>query len=187
MVESFKILWKPNISSPMLLPVTLVWLDRDRVFIHSVCTKTETFSVPSSSAGRSSGTSISASGTFISASGSKGDWLPESIGVSTAAASAMASSTTCVCNHITNDFSWHTHIHNVINNANCTLGYLHYNFAQVPSSLKLLLYRTLIRPKLEYASSIWDPAQHPLIDATESVQKRSVRFILSICILLTFH
>lgn len=81
--------------------------------------------------------------------------------------------------HITNNLSWQTHINYICSNANRTLGYLRRNFSNAPLSLKILLYRSLVRPKLEYASAIWDPAQQNLITALESVQNRSARFISS--------
>lgn len=59
------------------------------------------------------------------------------------------------------------------------LGYLRRNFFKAPSSLKLLLYKTLIRSKLEYACSVWDPCQAKLVTALELVQNNSVRFVLS--------
>lgn len=81
--------------------------------------------------------------------------------------------------YISNDLSWHSHINYITNNACRTLGYLRRNFRQAPAHLKLQLYQTLIRPKLEYASAVWDPAQSTLIDTLESVQNRSARFILN--------
>uniref|UniRef100_V5IDJ9 Putative endonuclease/reverse transcript n=1 Tax=Ixodes ricinus TaxID=34613 RepID=V5IDJ9_IXORI len=59
------------------------------------------------------------------------------------------------------------------------LGYLRRNFYLAPISLKLLLYKTLVRTKLEYAASVWDPGQESLISELESVQNRASRFILS--------
>lgn len=81
--------------------------------------------------------------------------------------------------HITDNLSWQTHVDHVTSNANRTLGYLRRNFSLAPSSLKLLLYKTLVRPKLEYASSIWDPHINSLILNIEAIQNRSVRFIFS--------
>ena len=52
---------------------------------------------------------------------------------------------------LSDDLSWKLHINYVINNANRMLGFLKRNFTLAPSSLKLTLYKTLVRPKLEYA------------------------------------
>lgn len=57
------------------------------------------------------------------------------------------------------------------------LGYLHGNFIKSPSSVKLMLYKTLVRTKLEYAASVWDPYHHNLVYSLEMVQNNSVRFI----------
>lgn len=81
--------------------------------------------------------------------------------------------------NITNNLTWSVHIEYIINNANRKLGYLRRNFSKAPSSLKLLLYKTLIRSKLEYACSVWDPSFHNLINRLEMVQNNSARYILS--------
>lgn len=81
--------------------------------------------------------------------------------------------------HITSNLSWAPHIEQTITNANRTLGYLRRNFSRAPSSLKLALYKTLVRPKLEYASSVWDPSHFNLITSLELVQNNSTRFIFS--------
>lgn len=81
--------------------------------------------------------------------------------------------------HLTANLSWEKHIEYISNNANRMLGYLRRNFYMAPSSLKLLLYKTLVRSKLEYASSVWDPGLDYLSNTLESVQNRSARFILS--------
>uniref|UniRef100_V5IC65 Putative endonuclease/reverse transcript n=2 Tax=Ixodes ricinus TaxID=34613 RepID=V5IC65_IXORI len=80
--------------------------------------------------------------------------------------------------HISNDLSWNIHVDYVTKNANQLLGYIKRNFFLAPLSLKLLIYKTLIRPKLEYAASIWNPGI-TLASAVESIQNRSARFILS--------
>lgn len=80
--------------------------------------------------------------------------------------------------HITNNLSWQTHIEYVTNSANRTLGFLRRNFSRAPSSLKLTLYKTLVRSKLEYASSIWDPSTAQLTYLLEAIQNRSARFIV---------
>lgn len=81
--------------------------------------------------------------------------------------------------HISSNLSWNTHVEFVANNANRMLGYLRRNFFDAPSSLKLTLYKTLVRSKLEYACAIWDPTQTTLIQTLEAIQNRAARFILS--------
>lgn len=81
--------------------------------------------------------------------------------------------------HIDNNLTWNNHVSYVINNANRTLGFLRRNFSLAPVSLKLLLYKTLVRSKLEYASSIWDPHSCSLVNALEAIQNRSARFIVA--------
>lgn len=50
--------------------------------------------------------------------------------------------------HISSNLSWKTHIHYIINNADRMLGYIRRNFSHSSSSIKLLLYKTLVRSKL---------------------------------------
>lgn len=58
------------------------------------------------------------------------------------------------------------------------LGYLRRNFSCVTMSVKLNLYKTLVRSKMEYACAIWDPGQVTLTLTLEAVQNRAARFIL---------
>lgn len=60
--------------------------------------------------------------------------------------------------YITSTLSWSLHIDKVISNTNRMLGYIRRNFSSAPSSLKLTLYETLIRSKIDYASSHLGPS-----------------------------
>lgn len=81
--------------------------------------------------------------------------------------------------HIAFNLTWNDHITYITNKANSMLGYIRRNFSRSPSSLKLLLYKSLIRSKLEYAASVWDPSQENVSHALEMIQNNSIRFICS--------
>lgn len=81
--------------------------------------------------------------------------------------------------HITHDLTWSSHINHITSDANRTLGFLRRNINQAPSSIKLLAYETLVRPKLEFACAVWDLPQANLCTILESVQNRAARFIFS--------
>ena len=49
------------------------------------------------------------------------------------------------------------HINNVANKASRTLGFLLRNLKISSSAIKDRVYKTFVRPILEYASSVWDP------------------------------
>lgn len=77
------------------------------------------------------------------------------------------------------DLNWGTHINSILSSANQSLGFLRRHLRHAPRDVRLLAYITLIRPKVEYASPIWDPYQKYLINALESLQNRAARFIHS--------
>lgn len=57
------------------------------------------------------------------------------------------------------------------------LCYLRRNFTSARSSLKLLFYKTLVRSKLVYPASMWDPFTSNLVNVTELVQNNTATFI----------
>ena len=58
---------------------------------------------------------------------------------------------------ITENMDWGQHISDISSKATKTLGFLRRNFAFAPRSTKEVAYKTLVRPKLEYAAPIWSP------------------------------
>lgn len=79
--------------------------------------------------------------------------------------------------HLMADLTWNNHIDTILSNANQALGFIRRTLKSAPPHLKRLAYLTLVRPKLEYASSIWDPHLKFLTNSIESIQNRAARFI----------
>ena len=72
---------------------------------------------------------------------------------------------------ITENMDWGQHISDISSKATKTLGFLRRNLAFAPSSTKEVAYKTLVRPKLEFAAPIWSPYQ--------SSRKRRIRRIFT--------
>ena len=80
---------------------------------------------------------------------------------------------------ITSDLRWNTHVSNVCTKANRTLGFLRRNLCSCPQEVKEAAYKGLVRPVLDYGSSVWDPRPPGVVlqEELESVQKRAARFL----------
>ncbi len=78
---------------------------------------------------------------------------------------------------ISNDLTWNTHIDNITNKANRTLGFLRRNIKVHSEPLKSTAYKTLVRPQLEYCSPVWSPHTEAAISQIESIQRRAARWV----------
>ena len=78
---------------------------------------------------------------------------------------------------ITNDLKWMTHIINICTKANRNLGFLSRNLYSCHQDVKETAYKTIVRPILEYGSSVWDPYTQGLQDELEKVQNPAARFV----------
>ncbi|KAI8514688.1 hypothetical protein Bbelb_072790 [Branchiostoma belcheri] len=76
------------------------------------------------------------------------------------------------------DLSWGKHIDNTSSKANRMLCLLRRNLRVRSRKTKELAYKALVRPILEYASSVWDPHSNQNINKLEKVQRRAARFVL---------
>ena len=81
--------------------------------------------------------------------------------------------------HLSNDLRWNEHVKNISSKANKTLGFLKRNLRHCPSKTKETAYRTLIRPTIEYCSTVWDPFTAKNIKSVEMVQRRAARWVLN--------
>ena len=79
---------------------------------------------------------------------------------------------------LNNKLSWASHIKNVTSRANQILGLLRRNLYSCTPDVKAVAYKTLVRPRLEYCASIWDPYQKDAKAQLEGVQRRSARFVM---------
>lgn len=78
---------------------------------------------------------------------------------------------------ITSDLSWTRHCENVVGKGNRSLGFLRRNFKDCTPKVKAATYTTMVRPALEYASTVWDPHLQRDIKALEQVQRRAARYV----------
>ena len=77
---------------------------------------------------------------------------------------------------ISSNLSWTPHIQTVCGNARKIIGLLYRRYYHhCDSSVLVRLYTSLVRPHMEYASSVWNPHHLHDIDRMESVQKFALR------------
>ena len=69
------------------------------------------------------------------------------------------------------DLTWSRHIIEVAWKANQTLGFLQRNFKHCTKEVKAATYTTMVRPVLDYASTVWDPHLQGHIIFIEQVQR----------------
>ena len=73
---------------------------------------------------------------------------------------------------ISKDLSWNTHINRISTNANTTLGFLKRNIKTKNTAARTATYQTLVRPQVEYASTVWSPFTQTYINKTENGPKK---------------
>lgn len=77
--------------------------------------------------------------------------------------------------HLTTDMLWATHITNICAKTRKLIGLMYRQFHLCKPETALLLYKTFIRPHMEYASIMWDPHQCKDIQMLENTQKFALR------------
>ena len=78
---------------------------------------------------------------------------------------------------ISSNLSWNHHIDRTATNAGKTLGFLRRNIKTKNEDIKQSAYKSLVRPQLEYASSVWSPHTQKNIKKVERVQRRAARWV----------
>jgi hypothetical protein len=79
-----------------------------------------------------------------------------------------------------NNLSFKVHINKMIGKANARVGMVKRCFNHLNTEALIVLYKTLIRPILEYCSSIWFPITQGQINNIEKVQRRATKIPKSI-------
>ena len=79
--------------------------------------------------------------------------------------------------NISQDLSWNHHINEITGKANRTLGFIKRNVKTKNEQVKELAYKTLVRPQVEYASSVWTPHTKVNILKIEMTQRRAARWV----------
>jgi hypothetical protein len=72
------------------------------------------------------------------------------------------------------------HIAKITKKANSITGLIARNFKHLDASAFTTLYKTLVRPRLEYASPVWSPYLIGEIDRLEAVQRRATKMVKSV-------
>ena len=80
---------------------------------------------------------------------------------------------------IDENISWGPHISNTTRKANNTVAFLKRNLGRCPRNIKAASYKSLVRPQVEYASTVWDNSNKTQIAAVEMVQRRAARYIMN--------
>lgn len=78
--------------------------------------------------------------------------------------------------NIHKSLSWDDHINKSTKKAHSTLSFFGRNIRRCPPAVKAQTYSTLVRPSLEYASTVWSPAKKESVKKIEAVQRRAARF-----------
>ena len=79
--------------------------------------------------------------------------------------------------HVDNNLKFDKHIQACVNKANKIVAIIFKTFDYMDAETFKLLFKSLVRPHLEYAVPVWSPHQDHLIKAIEKVQKRATKRI----------
>src|SRR5882757_10579548 len=81
--------------------------------------------------------------------------------------------------HIADDLNWNQHINKVLSKANKVLYVTKLALGRSSRPVKEAAYKSIVRPLVEYSSSVWDPYQIGQISAVEKIQRKAARFCLN--------
>ena len=73
--------------------------------------------------------------------------------------------------------SWNRHIDQTVKKANSMLGFLRRNLRVNIEQTKATAYCSIVRPLLEYCSTVWSPYNHVYVQKLEMAQIRAARYV----------
>ena len=80
---------------------------------------------------------------------------------------------------ISKDLKPKEHIKEIVKKANQTLGMLRRTFVHIDKDIFLLIYKSLVRPLLEYCHTAWSPYLAQDINLLERVQRRATKMVVN--------
>ena len=80
---------------------------------------------------------------------------------------------------LSDNMKYNQHINTITSKASRVLGFVKRNLKHCPKTVKERAYQSLVRPKLEYSSPIWNPHQKTQIKQIEQVQRNAASFVLN--------
>ena len=75
---------------------------------------------------------------------------------------------------ISGNFNFNQYINRITSSANKTLGFLKRNIRTKNAGVREAAYKSLLRPHVEYASSVWSPYTKQGMNKVEMVQRRAI-------------
>ena len=78
---------------------------------------------------------------------------------------------------IDKNLSFENHIHQITKKANSMIGMIWRSFDFLDIHTFQLLYKAIIRPKLEYATPVWTPNSWRLVQEVEKIQRRATKML----------
>jgi ribonucleases P/MRP protein subunit RPP40 len=76
---------------------------------------------------------------------------------------------------ISKDLEWGHHVISATNKANRKPGLIKHSFNYLDVTIMKLLYKSMVRPHLEYAATVWSPSWVKDINRLEDVQRRATK------------
>ena len=80
---------------------------------------------------------------------------------------------------LTSTLDWKSHVDRITSSANRILGFLWRNMHKCPRNLREKAFNSIVRSRLDFAATVWDPHHSCLTKKLENVQRRGARFVFN--------